>query len=83
MSKKIEEIDEDVVAEVEVTEEEPKNGVLSKIGSFAKKHGKKVLVAGLLGGAFILGNKTAKMSSKEDTYSDYDSEDISKSSDAE
>lgn len=86
MSKKIEEINEEVVEEVadevEITEE-PKKSVLSKIGSFAKKHGKKVLVAGLIGGAFILGNKASKKGSNIETYDDLESEDHNVDSDVE
>ena len=69
---------EAIVEAEEAKEEkiEEKIGFFTKAKNFTKKHGKKILVAGLIAGAGALGySKGKKLSNFEEDF-DYDSDDI-------
>ena len=77
------EIDEmETLANAIVEEEEmkEKTSLLSKVGKFTRKHGKKILVAGLITCAGVIGyNKGKKLSDFDEDF-DYDADDTNQTS---
>lgn len=70
MSKEIEKV------ETEIMEETEKKGILSKIGGFIKKHGKKIVAGAAIVGGAMVAYKLGKKSNDEVDYIEVPAEDL-------